>query len=81
MNEGITGFIQLKKYQENWLLYRSAEESLKREKFMYLHDAGSYCNLTEEDKKKTLVQSVESIISSEASRFFATHEAKPKAVK
>jgi hypothetical protein len=75
---GITSLVQLKKYQENWLLYRSSEESLKREKFLYLHDAGNYSNLTEDDKKKTLVESVEAILSSETSKFFAMHQPKSK---
>src|ERR671925_492551 len=36
---GVTAFIQLKKYQENWLLYRATEENLKKEKYLFLYNA------------------------------------------
>jgi hypothetical protein len=71
---GITALTQLKKYQENWLLYRSTEESLKREKFLFLNNAGNYSNLADDVKSKTLVESIEAILSSETSRFFAMHQ-------
>jgi hypothetical protein len=71
---GITALTQLKKYQENWLIYRSTEESLKREKFLFLNSAGNYPNLSDDVKDKTLVESVEAILSSETSKFFAMHQ-------
>jgi hypothetical protein len=75
---GITALTQLKKYQENWLLYRSAEESLKREKFLFLNSAGNYSNLADDVKNKTLVESIEAILSTETSKFFTMHQPKPQ---
>ena len=76
---GITGLIQLKRYQENWLLYRSTEESLKREKFLFLNNAGNYSNLADDIKNRTLVESVEAVLSSETSKFFSMHQPKSQA--
>ena len=42
---GITALTQLKKYQENWILYRATQEYLKREKFLFMNNAGNYSNL------------------------------------
>jgi hypothetical protein len=75
---GFTGFIQLKKYQENWILFRTTEEILKKEKYFFVHNVGEYANVNSpEDKNKLLVERVESIISSETSRFFTMHRQKP----
>jgi hypothetical protein len=71
---GITAFIQLKKYQENWLLYRATEENLKKEKYLFLYDAGPYSDAKDDNRKKVLVERVESIISSETSQFFGMHQ-------
>ena len=68
MITGITALTQLKKHQENWLLYRSTEESLKREKFLFMNNAGNYSNLTDDVKNKTLVESLETILSSQTSK-------------
>lgn len=73
---GITALTQLKKYQENWILYRATQEYLKREKFLFMNNAGNYSNLTDDVKNKTLVESVEVILSSETSKFFAMHQPK-----
>lgn len=62
--------MQLKRYQENWLLYRSTEESLKREKFLFLNNAGNYSNLDNDIKNRTLVESVEAVLLSETLVFF-----------
>lgn len=71
---GVTAFIQLKKYQENWLLYRATEENLKKEKYLFLYDAGPYSDAIDDNRKKILVERVESIISSETSQFFGMHQ-------
>src|SRR3990172_9737994 len=39
---GLTGFLQLRKYHENWLLYRSTAESLRREYYFYNNKVGTY---------------------------------------
>jgi hypothetical protein len=70
----ITALMQLHKYQENWILFRSTQELLKREKFLYLNDAGDYTGLDPETKKRTLVERIESLISSETSKYFVLHK-------
>ena len=76
---GVTAFIQLKKYQENWLLYRATEENLKKEKYLFLYDAGPYSDTKEDNQKKILVERVESMISSETSQFFGMHQSRSQA--
>jgi hypothetical protein len=70
----ITGVMQLHKYQENWILFRTTQELLKKEKFLYLNDAGDYAELDAESKKRLLVERVESMVSSETSKYFAIHK-------
>lgn len=72
------GILQLQKSQENWVLYRSTAEMLKKEKQLYLNSVGNYANIADEDKHKLLVERVETIISSENTKFFVTHSEKPK---
>ena len=72
----ITGTIQLKKYQENWIQYRTTEEILKKEKFLYLSSAGEYSNLDDEEKHRLLVERTESAISNQNVNFFVTHNEK-----
>ena len=70
----VTSLIQLHKYQENWILYRTTAELLKKEKYLYLNDAGDYSGLDPSKKKKQLVERVEVIVSSETSKYFAIHK-------
>lgn len=70
----ITAVMQLHKYQENWILFRTTQELLKKEKFLYLNDAGDYAGLDPAEKKRLLVERVESLVSSETSKYFATHK-------
>jgi hypothetical protein len=70
----VTSLIQLHKYQENWILYRTTAELLKKEKYLYLNDAGDYSGLDPSRKKKQLVERVEVMVSSETSKYFATHK-------
>jgi hypothetical protein len=69
-----TSLLQLHKYHENWITFRSTQELLKREKYLYLNDAGDYSNIEPEKKKRLLVENVESIVSSETSRYFTIHK-------
>ncbi|WP_273854130.1 DUF4231 domain-containing protein [Guptibacillus spartinae] len=58
----IEGWLNLSKYHENWIEYRSICEILKQEKYMFLTHSGVYSS------KKSftyLVERVESIISKE----------------
>ena len=66
----LTALVQLHKYQENWILYRTTSELLKKEKYFYLHGIGAYANLSPEQKLKALVERVEIMISSETSKYF-----------
>jgi uncharacterized protein DUF4231 len=70
----ITSLMQLHKYQENWILFRTTQELLKKEKFLYLNNAGDYAGLDDEKKKRLLVERVESLVSSETSRYFTLHK-------
>ena len=67
----ITAFTQMEKYFETWILYRTTEESLRREKFLFINESGEYSNLTEINRNRHLVEKVESLLSSESSKFFA----------
>ncbi len=70
-----TSLLQLHKYHENWITFRSTQELLKREKFLYLNDAGNYANIESETKKRLLVENIESIVSTETLRYFTLHKA------
>lgn len=70
----ITSVMQLYKYQENWILFRTTQELLKKEKFLYLNDAGDYAQLDPKEKKRQLVERVEDLVSSETAKYFATHK-------
>lgn len=60
----ITSITQLKKYEETWLDYRRKLESLRKEKNLFVYDAGGYTTKTNEDKSKLFVQKVEAILES-----------------
>jgi hypothetical protein len=74
----VTALSQLEKYQENWILYRTTAELLKKEKYFYENGVGEYSNLDEPQRKKLLVERVESIVSSETSKYFTVHQPKQK---
>lgn len=59
----IEGLLNLGKYHENWIEYRSICETLKHEKYMYQTKTGVYN--TDECTFKYLVERIESIISKE----------------
>lgn len=73
-----TGLSQLEKYQENWILYRTSTELLKKEKYFFENNVGEYSNLDEDKKMKLLVERVESIVSAETSKYFSIHQTKKK---
>ena len=63
------------KFQENWILYRTTSELLKKEKFWFLNDVGPYSELNSEQKKKLLpLERVETMVSSETSKYFTVHK-------
>jgi hypothetical protein len=58
----ISGLIAMQKFQENWTDYRSAAETLKREKFLFLTGTAPYDG---PDPYHMLVQRVEEILAKE----------------
>ena len=73
-----TGITQLEKYQENWILYRTNAELLKKEKFYFENCAGEYSTLDDRDKNKLLVERVEAIVSAETTKYFAIQQPQKK---
>jgi len=59
----IEGTQQLFQFQTNWILYRSACESLRREKYLYLGNAGPYA--AADNPHSLLAERIESMISQE----------------
>jgi len=41
----VTGLTQLEKFQENWIMYRTTTELLKKEKYFYENEVGEYSDL------------------------------------
>jgi hypothetical protein len=70
----ITGLTQLEKYQENWILYRTSAELLKKEKYFFENNVGEYSKTDDSEKNKLLVERVESIVSAETSKYFTIHQ-------
>jgi hypothetical protein len=70
----ITAIMQLHKFQENWITYRTTAELLKKEKYYYLNDVGDYSGLHSQEKKRLLVERVENIVSAETSKYFLIHK-------
>jgi len=62
------------KYQENWILYRNTSELLKKEKYFYLNDVGIYSTFDSQEKKRMLVERVETFVSAETSKYFTIHK-------
>jgi hypothetical protein len=58
----VSGLIAMEKFQENWVDYRNAAETLKREKFLFLTKAAPYDG---PDPFHALVQRVEEILARE----------------
>jgi len=60
ITQGILGFT---KFQEKWIQYRTISETLKKEKYMFLTQSGTYDDSNE--SFNTFVERCESIISNE----------------
>ncbi|MGC1929170.1 MAG: DUF4231 domain-containing protein [Candidatus Nitrosopolaris sp.] len=56
---------QLEKYQENWILYRTSTELLKKEKYFFENNVGDYSNGDDFERNRLLVERVETIVSAE----------------
>lgn len=74
----VTSIQQLVKYQENWIMFRTTEEALRREYYLFKSDAGEYSELPQDQKKKWLVEKAEALLLSQYSSFLGMHKLKPK---
>jgi hypothetical protein len=70
----ISAILQMEKYFDNWILYRTTLESLKREKVLFQNNAGEYANLGDNDKNRLLVERVEAMLSSEHAKFLTLQQ-------
>jgi hypothetical protein len=73
MFEGIQQLFQL---QTNWILYRSTCERLKREKYLYLGNAGPYA--TAQNRHSLLAERVEALISQELAGWTSSQQSLQK---
>ena len=64
--EGIQHIFQ---YQEHWISYRATAEALKRERYLYLAQAGPYAG---HDRHTQLAERIESLLSQENVKWAAT---------
>jgi len=60
---------QLNQWHANWASYRSTCESLRHEKYCYIEKAGPYANIGSDQARVVLVERVESLISTEHSKW------------
>jgi len=58
----------------NWITYRSTCEALRHEKYTYMERADPYDGFNDKDARKLLVERVESLISTEHSKWIASQE-------
>lgn len=65
---------QLNQWHHNWITYRSTCEALRHEKYSYLARSGSYDGLDDEEARKSLAERVESLISTEHSKWISRQE-------
>ena len=64
----------MNQWQHNWITYRSTCESLRHEKYSYLGRSGPYKDLDDTTAKQALVERVESLISTEHSKWISRQE-------
>lgn len=65
---------QINQWQHNWITYRSTCEALRHEKYSFLGRSGPYKDLDEAIAKQALVERVESLISTEHSKWISRQE-------
>lgn len=70
----LEGLQQLNQWQHNWITYRSTCEALRHEKYSYIGRSGSYEDLDEAQARRALVERVESLISTEHSKWISRQE-------
>jgi hypothetical protein len=72
--------LTLNQWQHNWITYRSTCEALRHEKYSYIARSGSYGDLDNESAKKTLVERVESLVSTEHAKWITRQEFDPQKI-
>lgn len=70
----IEGAQHLYQWHHNWITYRSTCEALRHEKYCYLERAEPYDLQDDRLARKLLVERVESLISTEHSKWIASQE-------
>lgn len=70
----LEGLQQINQWQHNWITYRSTCEALRHEKYSYLGRSGSYDGMDDDEAKKALAERVESLISTEHSKWISKQE-------
>jgi hypothetical protein len=64
----------MNQWQHNWITYRSTCEALRHEKYSYLGRSGPYRDLDDVTAKQALVERIESLISTEHSKWISRQE-------
>ena len=70
----VTALSTMDAYYQTWVLYRTTGETLKRERFLFINNAGDYSSFSGEAKNKLLVERIEGILSSENSKFLSLQQ-------
>jgi hypothetical protein len=70
------GLLQLNRYHENWIDYRSTCESLKHEKYIYLAGAGPYAGAA--NARAMLAERVEGLVSQEHAKWATVQQQAPQ---
>ncbi|PCJ07396.1 MAG: hypothetical protein COB16_10850 [Rhodobacteraceae bacterium] len=68
------GANHVNQWQHHWIAYRSTCEALKHEKFAFVESIEPYETDSEEGRRKLLASRVESLISTEHSKWIAVQE-------
>jgi hypothetical protein len=68
----LEGLQQLNQYHANWIAYRSTNEPLKHEKFLFLAKAGPYAAAA--DPRVLLAERIESLVSQEHAKWASGQE-------
>ena len=70
------GIDRIGKFEESWVSYRKASESMKREYRLYINNAGSYTAMNDEEQAYRLfVEQVEQIVAEEQQIFWQSRDA------
>ena len=65
----VEGFLGLKRYQENWVEYRSTAEALRHHKHLFLAGAGPYKPLDADQARRHLAEAVETLVSTQHAKW------------